>query len=537
MVRFFTIFLFLIPFLTAQDKQSILSYPQAVVWNTPFEISLITSTQYSEADKLEIAISANNRIDLYKAELNTFYGSSDIQIIDDYPEYKAVIDLKKNSLTGDMNYQVLFGVTPGDAEKVVLRFSGHYLKGDSAIGSLFEGEGNSKIAGIELYKSKKYPGKAIHLKENDINFVIKKLENNYLTADFWFRTPEKDFSLLKFYNREKLLTELFINTFGMLSLQSEFQNRLLNPYFISQNSWNHILLHADFREGTYNFYCNGSLVSSSLIDQFIKPENIRFTFGGENSKEYYLDQLKFSGADEAGVMKIIDGMHFTTSPDDIDLIRIFRFDNDNISKGSGNFSLSYNNLKFVKSDAPLTLRAPELNINVLSSSFELEWNEGDYKQAQQYVLERSENNKEFVPVYTISAQNDPDAKYRYTDRKSKNSEIIYYRVKQLLKDGSPVYSSQVKVGQGISEAFLLDQNFPNPFNPRTTIDIELFRDSDVEVLIYNLEGKEVSRLFDGSLAKGRHKFAFDGSELPSGVYICRVNTPDFSQTTKMILTK
>jgi hypothetical protein len=537
MIRFVAVFLLIIPFLSAQDKQNILSHPVSVIWNTPFELSLITSTKYPEADRLELIISPDKGIELNSITLNTFYGSSDIEIIRDYPDYRALIDIRSNSLARDMNYQVLFSISPDDIDKAVIRISGGYYKDNTFLGELEE-DGNRLIAGIEFYKPKKYAGKAIQLPEAEgIHFLISKLQGNRLTADFWFRTSEKDFSLLRVFSKEETLSELFINSFGMLSLQSNFQNKLLYPYFISQNTWNHFLIYSDFEEGKYEFYCNGNLVSSSIIDVHFQPEKLKFSFGGTDSKEYFLDQLKFSGADENGILRIMEGRYHNSPPDNISLMRIYRFDNENMNRISGDLTVEYDNIKFVRSDAPLTLRAPELNINLLSSSFELEWNEGDFRQAQQYVLERSDNNRDFTPIYLVTAENNPEAKYRYLDKKLRSSEIIYYRVKQVLKDGSAVYSSQVKVGQGISETFILAQNFPNPFNPRTSIDIELFRDSDLQVLIFNLEGKEVARLFDGNLSRGKHKFSFDGSELPSGVYICRVNTPDFSQTSKMILTK
>lgn len=194
-------------------------------------------------------------------------------------------------------------------------------------------------------------------------------------------------------------------------------------------------------------------------------------------------------------------------------------------------------LQYVKSDAPILARAPELNITLLSNSYELEWSGGDYKQAVSYILERSGENSEYIPVFTIQADNINEKVYSFLDEIDRESEIVYYRIKQINKDGSVVYSSQVKLGQGLMEAFTLGQNYPNPFNPKTSIEIELFEDSDVEVTIFNLEGREIAKLFKGSLTTGTHKFTFDGAELPSGIYLYKVSTPNFSQTKKMILTK
>ncbi len=130
-----------------------------------------------------------------------------------------------------------------------------------------------------------------------------------------------------------------------------------------------------------------------------------------------------------------------------------------------------------------------------------------------------------------------DKVYSYLDKVDENSDVVFYRVKQSNSDGTAVYSSQVKVGQGIMEPFTVDQNFPNPFNPKTSISIELLEDAEVEITIYNLEGKEVQKLEKGYLSKGKHTFSFDGSELPSGVYLYKVATPTYTQTKKMILAK
>ena len=62
-------------------------------------------------------------------------------------------------------------------------------------------------------------------------------------------------------------------------------------------------------------------------------------------------------------------------------------------------------------------------------------------------------------------------------------------------------------------------------------------DTDFEIVVYNLEGQRIAVLFKGFLAKGEHQFTFDGSDLPSGIYLYKAWSPNFSQTKKMILAK
>ncbi|MBP1683349.1 MAG: hypothetical protein H6Q27_913, partial [Ignavibacteriaceae bacterium] len=99
------------------------------------------------------------------------------------------------------------------------------------------------------------------------------------------------------------------------------------------------------------------------------------------------------------------------------------------------------------------------------------------------------------------------------------------------------YSEVVKVGQGLIEDLIIGQNYPNPFNPTTTIEFDLLQDSDVEVKIFDLAGKEVAVLHTGFLSTGSYKFKFDATGLTSGIYLYQVKTPLSSLTQKMILAK
>jgi subtilisin family serine protease len=74
----------------------------------------------------------------------------------------------------------------------------------------------------------------------------------------------------------------------------------------------------------------------------------------------------------------------------------------------------------------------------------------------------------------------------------------------------------------VPTAFKLEQNFPNPFNPATTIGYALPRSAYVRLGIYNVLGEQVIILSDGLRERGHHRVVFDGKGLPSGVYFYRL---------------
>jgi len=97
-------------------------------------------------------------------------------------------------------------------------------------------------------------------------------------------------------------------------------------------------------------------------------------------------------------------------------------------------------------------------------------------------------------------------------------------------------------GRELPTEFALAQNFPNPFNPRTSIEFALPRSSDVKLTIYNLVGQVVQEFTARELPIGYHTFVWDGrdrsgSAVSGGVYIYTLNAGDFKQTKKMILMK
>ena len=88
-----------------------------------------------------------------------------------------------------------------------------------------------------------------------------------------------------------------------------------------------------------------------------------------------------------------------------------------------------------------------------------------------------------------------------------------------------------------SKEFSLEQNYPNPFNPSTTIHFVLPEQSFLSLNVYNLLGEKVATLANEILPAGQHSVDFDGSNLPSGIYVYRLISDKFSASKKMLLTK
>lgn len=92
-------------------------------------------------------------------------------------------------------------------------------------------------------------------------------------------------------------------------------------------------------------------------------------------------------------------------------------------------------------------------------------------------------------------------------------------------------------GNGIPTRFALEQNFPNPFNPSTQIVYTLAESMHVRLTVFDMLGREVQVLMDGVQPEGRNVTTFEASNLPSGLYLYRLETPEGSTANIMSLLK
>ncbi len=88
-----------------------------------------------------------------------------------------------------------------------------------------------------------------------------------------------------------------------------------------------------------------------------------------------------------------------------------------------------------------------------------------------------------------------------------------------------------------SQTFQLFNNYPNPFNPSTTIKYNIKKPTYVNLSIYNIAGQFVETLVDCRQTTGEHQATWQPKNLASGVYIYKIQTNDFSEVKKLIYQK
>ncbi len=101
----------------------------------------------------------------------------------------------------------------------------------------------------------------------------------------------------------------------------------------------------------------------------------------------------------------------------------------------------------------------------------------------------------------------------------------------------PPYPPEESAASNVPSLFLLQQNYPDPFNPTTLISYQLPKASHVRLVVYDMLGREVRTLVNENSEAGFKSVTFDAGGLPSGLYFYRISAGTFSDVKKMILIK
>lgn len=175
--------------------------------------------------------------------------------------------------------------------------------------------------------------------------------------------------------------------------------------------------------------------------------------------------------------------------------------------------------------------------------FRLEWRPGEMRWYMDNVLYHTRTqwhsaggpfpapfNQRFHLLLNVAVggnwPGNPDATTTFPQR----MEVDYVRV---YRDRS--VSVEARGDEFVPKSFALHQNFPNPFNPTTTLHYDLPQADSVTLEILDLTGKKIATLVDKQQSAGQYALRFDASALSSGVYVASLRTSRFQKEIKMLL--
>ena len=154
------------------------------------------------------------------------------------------------------------------------------------------------------------------------------------------------------------------------------------------------------------------------------------------------------------------------------------------------------------------------------------------------VLRQTQDDKQWTNIGFVNGNGNSNSPkyYSFEDKNVVNGKYSY-RLKQIDTDGKYEYSKVIEVDLGTPKEYSLLQNFPNPFNPSTKIKFRLPEKQMVSLRVFNMLGEMVKNLIHEEREAGTYTVAFDGSGLPSGIYMYRLETANYIANRKMVLVK
>ena len=160
-----------------------------------------------------------------------------------------------------------------------------------------------------------------------------------------------------------------------------------------------------------------------------------------------------------------------------------------------------------------------------------------------------EYNNYNIAVYDLTLKNNPqkigDLTFRLNDGiNSLKIDSNYITISEGL-DGTLgldvfkyPYITNIKNYQSENPSiFRLCPNYPNPFNPSTTIKYSLPKAENITLKIYDILGRKVKTLVNEEKPAGNYSIEFNGKDMPSGVYFYQIRAGVFTETRKMLLLK
>ena len=161
-----------------------------------------------------------------------------------------------------------------------------------------------------------------------------------------------------------------------------------------------------------------------------------------------------------------------------------------------------------------------------------------------FEIERSLDQADYQTVGFVQGHGTKNAasSYNYVDESPPLGTPLSYRLKQIDFDGAFEYSQSVSLYILPAHVETLQANYPNPFNPETSISFDVPQGNHVSLTIHDIQGKLIASLINAELDAGLHKVTWNGTDhagrkVASGTYLYRFEYNGQILTRAMLLLK
>ncbi len=177
-------------------------------------------------------------------------------------------------------------------------------------------------------------------------------------------------------------------------------------------------------------------------------------------------------------------------------------------------------------------------VSLTNNEVELRWQTASETNNLRFDIMRSSDGDNFEKIGSVPGHGTTNEvhSYSFIDR-DVNSGDYYYRLKQVDIDGTTVETEKQHVNIPYPEKYELGDNYPNPFNPSTSIPFSLRDAGTVKITVYNIIGQEIKVVTNRQFTAGVHHVLFNGRGMATGVYFYRLEVNGLSFIKKFALIK
>ena len=281
------------------------------------------------------------------------------------------------------------------------------------------------------------------------------------------------------------------------------------------------------------FY-NNSFSQGEIIDDFSKKALPDWIWGGVEMKYSHTEDNKENGYSDILSKNVIKGSgyigkillkrsHLFTAGNYVNVM-LKGVNNDAIVKIQLIYDLDNNT--FYNADKDLMLESKPVSLNFDGwKEIKIKLDEENFK-----IISKTSDNFEVTkdPLFGIQLEFEAAKNYKEAIFESGIALVSDIPNKEAFSDYDP---------GSTKESYFGLKNYPNPFNPVTTISYNLPQATYVSITVYDRLGRSVVSLVDQNQDSGEHSVDFDASEYPSGIYFYRIKTPEKTEVRKMLFTK